>query len=115
MPQRQKYHTPDAIDLQNQVSALGQDFGLLVVWSFRVEYDFVVLVARAYKPGGEETRTVEYQAIVRTPVRSKPDITQMAFRAVFDLWHQADRGVLGSKPPDVAHGWNGRPAVARRD
>lgn len=115
MPNEGKYYAPDCIDCNSQATALGEDFAVICEVSLRFERDQVVVIASCRRSAEAPNGAVVVQAIVRKPLRSRPDIAVMAFSAMQDCWHQLDRGVLSARPPAVAHGWSGRPQVARRD
>lgn len=115
MPRKFEGYTPDAIDCNTQVTALGLDFGVLVKTSVEFARDEAVVLCACFRIGSESDGTPVVQSRARKPLKSKPDIAVMIFSALQDCWHQLDRGVLGAKPPAIAHDWNGRPHIARRN
>lgn len=115
MPRHFEAYAPDWIDVNTQLTALGEDFGVICGFDVRVERDTVVVIARCYRPADIGDSAPVVQALAQRPIKSKPDIGVMCFSAAQDCWRQLDRGVLGARSEPVAHSWNGRPHIARRD
>lgn len=113
MPARTNYYSPDAIDVNTIVSAIGNDFGCLC--SLSVEFrDFRVIVyAKCGKLVSAEADKVEVQAMCARPLKPAPDLAVMFYAAALDCWHQLDRGILAVAGVKVSNGWNGRPATPR--
>lgn len=114
MPRKFETHSPDWIDVNTQITALAQDWGLVTSFRFTVERDYVVCICTTYLISASPNGSVVCQAIVRRPLKSKPESAVMAFTSAYDCWHQMDRGVLGARSPVVSHDWNGRPNIGAK-
>lgn len=113
MKQRQ-VHEPDWIDVNAQLTAIGEDFGCICRHTVTVERDYVLVVARCYKLAASDPAPVECQALARRPIKSSPNAAVMCFATALDCYRQLDRGTLATGARDITYDWNGRPQVARR-
>lgn len=114
MPRPVVVHAPDWIDVNSQLTALGEDFSVRCGFTVTVERDTVTVIARCYRIAGTDSSVPDVQALARRPIKSRPDVAVMCFSTALDCWRQLDRGVLGAEGGGVTHGWNGRPTIARR-
>lgn len=114
MPRPIVVHAPDWIDVNTQLTAIGEDFGLLCEFSVTVERDCVLVIARCKPAGADSDYVPDAQALARRPIKSRPDVAVMCFSVAQDCWRQLDsgNGAIGGTP--LAHGWNGRPHIVRR-
>ena len=108
-------HAPDWIDVNSQVTAIGEDFGCITRFDVRTERDMLTVVARAYRIAGDDTDKPVVQALASRPLRSRPDAAIMCFSTALDCYRQLDSGVLGARDRGITHKWNGRPHIARAD
>lgn len=113
MKQREVY-APDWIDVNTQLTAIGDDFGQLCRFTISVERDRVTVVAKCYAIGGTTEPAVTVQALASRPIKSRPDVAVMCFGVAQDCWRQLDSGNLGGAGADVSYGWGGRPNITRR-
>jgi len=114
MPRQFVAYEPDWIDVNTQLTALGEDFGVRCEFVVTVERDSVQCIARCYSIGGTADTVPVVQALARRPIKSQPNTAIMCFSTAQDCWQQLDRGVLGAASQPLAHSWNGRPHIARR-
>lgn len=114
MPRTFSAYEPDWIDVNAQLTALGEDFGVRCEFTITTERDHLVVIARAYRIGGARGDVPDVQALARRPLKSRPDAAIMCFSTAQDCWRQLDRGTFAAASRPVAHEWNGRPHVARR-
>ena len=114
MPRQITVHEPDWIDVNAQLTAIGEDFGCICEFRVTVERDSVTVVARCRRIADSDDPTPVVQALARRPLKSRPNATVMCFSTALDCWRQLDRGVLGAASGGITHDWNGRPQVARR-
>lgn len=114
MPGKFPVHTPDAIDVANMCSALGNDFRLFARWEMFVDNDLYTVICRVYSAASWGEGKPEWVALQRRPIKSHPDAVVMAYQTALDCWHQADRGGLLQGKQDIAYGWGGRPERPRR-
>lgn len=113
MPQPTK-NAPDAYDTFNMVSAIGEQFGLVVEFTCRYYADYVQVVARAYRPSIEGNGPVTHQALVKYKYGHKADRAQHEFTLAFDLWCQLDGGGATAAQRGATHDWQGRVQVPRQ-
>ena len=111
MANRPNYHEPDAIDCDKLVAALAADFGVCCDITTAYALDKVTVLVRTYKPAAIEERVIATQALVSRPLRNAKNLFAMQFSALFDCWHQHDRGTLAVEARPLEYGWNGRPQV----
>lgn len=114
MKHSREVYEPDWIDVNSQLTAIGEDFGCICRHSVTVERDNVVVVAKCYRIGGSSADDVVCQALARRPIKSKPNAAVMCFATALDCYQQLDRGALATGARDITYGWNGRPNIARR-
>lgn len=114
MPRQFTAYEPDWIDVNTQLTAIGEDFGLVCEFTIRVERDRVVVYARCRKPGDFDVDSVIVQAMASRPLKSRPDVAIMSFSTAQDCWRQLDAGTFATSSRPIAHEWNGRPQVLRR-
>lgn len=107
-------YSPDMIDVYNIVADIGTTFGLRV--QFTAEYipDYFQVIARAFKPNGAGNDVVQFQALVKKPIQFKGDPAHIFFTLAWDIFQQADSGVMGFKAEKPALGWSGRPQLRGR-
>jgi hypothetical protein len=115
MPRKFASYDPDWIDVNTQLTALGEDYGVRCVFTVTVERDSVQLVAKCYAIAGNNCDAPVVQALARKPIKSRPQLEVMCFATAQDCWRQLDRGTLGASEGGVTYGYNGRPNIARRD
>ena len=114
MPRPQVVYEPDWIDVNTQLTALGEDFGVRCVFTTTVERDRVTIVAKCYHPADGDGAVPRVQALASRPLKSRPNAAIMCFSTAQDCWRQLDRGTLAARSEPIAHDWNGRPHVTRR-
>lgn len=109
MPGKFPIHTPDAIDVNTMVTALGQDFGLVTRWTVTCERDVLTVICRTYHVKDYPDGVPAWQSLQHRPLKSRPDAVLMCYQTALDCWHQADRrGCLQGRQV-VVNAWNGRP------
>lgn len=115
MPRTFAAYEPDWIDVNTQLTALGEDFGVLCEFTVTVERDNVISIARCRRIAGPAGVTPVAQSLSRKPIKSKPDLAVICFALAQDCWRQLDNnnGALQATP--LGYSWNGRPHIARRD
>lgn len=114
MPRKFEAYAPDWIDVNTQLTAIGEDFGCLCEFRISVERDNVTVIATCYRVADGHDSPPVVQAIARRPLKSRPVVEVMCFSTSQDCWRQLDRGVLGAASGGISHNWNGRPNIARR-
>lgn len=114
MPRKIEFYTPDQLDCNTMVSAIGNDWGLVAEIVTRYELDYVIVVVRLRKTRPESSDPVVCQAMVKAPLKTAKSLYAMQYSALLDCWHQCDRGVLAAATRPIEHGWNGRPQQPRR-
>lgn len=107
-------HAPDMLDVFNIVCSLGDEYGLTVQFQTTLTLDAVQVIGRAYKHAGTVDPILQYQALVKKPLRNTRDIVPLMFTVVFDLWCQAEGMGSAAAQRGAPIGWNGRPQVRRR-
>jgi hypothetical protein len=115
MPRKFELYSPDWIDVNTQLTAIGSDFNARVLFTITVERDFVNCFARCYSAALPESAAPVAQSVSRKPLKAPHDLAQTCFALAQDSWRQLDsgNGAIAEKP--LARLWSGRPAVARRD
>jgi hypothetical protein len=111
--QRYRYE-PDWVDVNTQLTAIGEDFGCICEFSVTVERDRVTVIARCRRIVDLDDPTPMVQALASRPFNTKPDVAIMCFGAAHDCYRQLDSGILGKRSGEITYGWNGRPHIARR-
>lgn len=111
MPQKQAYYEPDAVDCNQLVTSLAQDFGVIPFLSTSYERDQVVTICTCRKVAEAPNGVVQVQAIVRAPLKARRSLYVMQYSAMLDCYHQLDRGVLGVAQTPLERTWGGRPKV----
>lgn len=114
MPRSQAYYEPDAIDCDQLVNSLAQDFSQLPEVLTRYERDHVVVIAKCRTVGEASDGMVSVQAMVKAPLKARRSLYTMQYSALLDCYHQLDRGVLGVAQTPLTRQWNGRPKVPAR-
>jgi len=113
--QKQRYrYDPDWVDVNTQLTALGEDFGCRCEFTVRVERDRVTVIARALHLAGDDSGGIAAQALASRPFNTKPELAIMCFSTAQDCWRQLDSGSAGKRGGEVAFEWNGRPHITRR-
>lgn len=114
MPRKMEFYSPDQLDCNTIVTALGGDFGVTPEIITQYTRDQVMVLVKCRRIGGGEADVVQVQALVRAPLKTAKSLYTMQYSALLDCWHQLDRGVLGASTRPIEHGWNGRPQQPRR-
>jgi len=114
MPQPKIIYEPDWIDVNTQLTAIGEDFGYLCEFTVRVERDRVAVYARVRVAGNYDADGVIVQAMATRPIKSRPNVAIMCFSTAQDCWRQLDAGTLATAARGITSDWNGRPHIARR-
>lgn len=114
MKRNQETYAPDWIDVNSQLTAIGEDFGCICEYRITVERDMVTVISTCYRIADGRDSAPLVQALARRPIKSRPDVAVMCFSVAQDCWRQLDSGVLGKREGGITNGWNGRPQVARR-
>lgn len=114
MPRHITVHAPDWIDVNSQLTALGEDFGCLCEFITTVERDYVITTARCRVIAGDPFDAIVAQARSQRPLKSKPDLAIICFALAQDCWRQLDSGNAAIAPRATPTGWDGRPQIARR-
>lgn len=113
MPQHAK-NAPDYIDVQNLLTALGEDYSVVVYFVTRVRDSKVEVIGKTigtpYRPDG----VAQHVALVSFPVKQPRDMAVVMYSVAFDLWCQHDGGGATAAARGVPYGWNGRPETPRR-
>lgn len=107
-------HAPDMLDVFNIVCSLGDEYGLTVQFQTTLTLDAVQVIGRAYKHAGTVDPILQYQALVKKPLRNTREVVPLMFTVVFDLWCQAEGMGSAAAQRGAPIGWNGRPQVRRR-
>lgn len=110
----QTTYSPDMIDVYNIVHEIGEVFGLRVQFTAEYVPDYFQVVARAFAPNGSGNEVIQFQALVKKPIQKHTDLAQVFFTVAWDLFQQADNGVLAVASQKPAIGWNGRPQIRAR-
>lgn len=115
MPREFTKYEPDWIDVNTQLTALGEDFNVRCDFTITIERDRVVCIARCRRLAIGDNAPVEVQALSSRPIKNPTDMAVVCFALAQDCWRQLDspHGASAQKP--IAHNWNGRPHIARRD
>jgi hypothetical protein len=114
VPRSQTYYEPDAIDCNQLVTSLAEDFGVIADLATRYEYDQVVVICTTRKIAEAPHGVVQVQSIVRAPLKSRRNLYVMQYSAMLDCYHQLDRGVLAVATTPLERDWSGRPKVPGR-
>lgn len=114
MPRHFTAYEPDWIDVNTQLTALGEDFGVRCVYTVTCERDRVTVLAKCHHPSDGDSALPRVQALASKPIKSQPNLAVMCFAVAQDCWRQLDRGVLGTASEPIAHEWSGRPQVLGR-
>lgn len=114
MPNKQHYYEPDALDCNQLVTSLAQDFSCRAEILTSYERDQVVVVAKCRKTDELPDGVVLVQAIVRAPLKARKSLYTMHYSALLDCYHQLDRGLLAVAQTPLERQWNGRPKVPGR-
>jgi hypothetical protein len=109
VPNKQHYYEPDALDCNQLVTSLGQDFSCRPEILTSYERDQVVVVAKCREADELPDGVVLVQAIVRAPLKARKSLYTMQYSALLDCYHQLDRGVLAVAQTPLERDWNGRP------
>jgi len=115
MPRTFAAYDPDWLDVNTQLTALGEDFGVLCEFTITVERDSVISIARCRRPASDDSATPVAQALSRKPLKSQPNLAIVCFALAQDCWRQLDNGNGAITQTPVSYTWNGRPHIARRD
>lgn len=107
-------YAPDSIDVYNIVHEMGDAFGLRVQFTTEFTPDYIQVIGRAFKPNGTGNEVIQYQALAKRPLHKPQDIAQIFFTVVWDLFQQADNGVMALASAKLPLGWDGRPHVRAR-
>lgn len=113
MPQPTK-NAPDAQDVYNMVSAIGEGFHMSVEFTKRYYADYVQVVARCYTIRGEDDGKVIHQALVKYRYGRQSDEQVMCYTLAFDLWCQLDGGGASAAQRGAPRDWQGRLEKPRR-
>lgn len=109
MPRHIEFYTPDQLDCNTMITAIGGDFGGVCEITTEYTRDQVITVVRVRKISSQSTDLPLVQAMVKVPLKTAKSLYQYQYSALLDCWHQMDRGVLGAAARPIEHGWNGRP------
>lgn len=107
-------YEPDWIDVNTQLTALGEDFHVLCEFTVTCERDHVVCIARCWRLAGAAGAPPVAQALSRKPLKSRPAIPTVLFALAQDCWRQLDSNNGAIQGTPIASLWNGRPHVTRR-
>lgn len=114
MPRSFNGYEPDAIDCDQLVRSLAEDFGVLCKLEVSYGLDKIQTIARCYRPADASPALPVVQALVSRPVKGAPSHYVAQYSALLDCWHQLDRGALAVAGVHVTRDWSGRPEVPRR-
>lgn len=114
MPNKQHYYEPDALDCNQLVTSLAQDFSHTAEILTSYERDQVVVIAKCRRVPAAPDGVVSVQAIARAPLKARKSLYTMQYSVLLDCYHQLDRGVLGVAQTPLERQWNGRPKVPGR-
>lgn len=114
MPRKFTSYEPDAIDCDNLVRSLAEDFGVTATVEVSFALDKMRVIARCRKPALSDADVPLVQAIVTRPIKSAPTLYTPVYSALTDCWHQLDRGALAVATSPITRRWDGRPELPRR-
>lgn len=114
MPRHIEFYTPDQLDCNTLVTAIGGDFGLVPEITTQYTRDQVIVLVRCRALAELPSGVVQVQAMVKAPLKTAKSLYTMHYSALLDCWHQCDRGVLAAAARPIEHGWNGRPKTPAR-
>lgn len=114
MPRQFEVYEPDWIDVNTQLTAIGEDFGVLAKFTVTVERDYVVVVCKCMPAAADHDYIPDAQALAKRPLKSRPNVAIMCFSTAQDCWRQLDSGNGAIAGTPLASSWNGRPHIARR-
>ena len=114
MPRKMEVHAPDWIDVNAQLTAIGEDYGCICEFRATVERDHLTIIATCYRITEGRNSPPVVQALARRPIKTRPDAAIMCFSVALDCYRQLDRGTLAIAGSGITHDWDGRPHIARR-
>jgi hypothetical protein len=114
MPREFTKYEPDWIDVNTQLTALGEDFHARIEFRTTIERDYVVTIARCFLVSECPELGPICQALSRKPLKSGANLAVICFALAQDCWRQLDAGNSAIEGKPLAHSWNGRPHVTRR-
>ena len=107
-------NAPDWHDVHAILMSLGEEFGIVVVFSTTVRADYVQTIGKAHRGSYEAVPETVFQAMVRTPYSKQTTFAQACYTLAFDIWCQADGGGATAAKRGAPHDWRGRVEVPRR-
>jgi hypothetical protein len=113
MPQRTK-NTPDAIDIENLLGALGEEYSVVVYWSVRFRGGRVEVIGKTYGAPYTQDGAPIHVALASFKVQQPPDLFQTLFTVAWDLWCQHDGAGATAARRGAPTTWRGYPEVPRR-
>jgi len=113
MPQHTK-NAPDLIDLQNLLSALGEDFHVVVYFSVRLRDDKVECIGKTHCRPYTVDAPVQHVALATFPIKQPKDLAVTLYTLAFDLWCQHDGAGATAARRGAPTTWRGYPEVPRR-
>lgn len=113
MPQR-TMNEPDWLDVRNLVDSIGEEFKVVVRFSFYYERDMMTFVARGYALKDMPDGAVLVQALSRRQLTDRRATSTTCHTLAFDLWCQLDGGGATAADRGMPRDWDGRPARLRR-
>lgn len=113
MPQPTR-NEPDAIDLQNMLGSIGEEFHAVVYFVVRMRNDKWEVMAKAIgAPYGPDDEVI-HVALQNWPITQSKNWNVVYFTLAFDLWLQFDGGGATAAKRGVTYDWRGRVEVPRR-
>jgi hypothetical protein len=113
MPQPHK-NAPDFVDLANLLSALGEDYKVVVYFVTRLRADRVEVIGKTYGAPYTQEATVQHVALASFPIKQPKDMGQTMYTVAFDLWCQHDGGGATAARRGAPTTWRGHPETPRR-
>lgn len=107
-------NAPDMLDVENMCAALGEAYGVVVLFTTRIRNQKVELIGKTRGTPYTEDAPCQHVALASWPVQLRKDIPTQMYLVAFDLWCQHDGGGATAAQRGPAYGWNGRVEVPKR-
>ena len=105
---------PDAHDVYNMCSAVGEEFSHAIYFVTRYRGDIVEVIAKAVPAPYTPDTPATHVALATWPYKVKKNRDVVEYTLAFDLWLQFDGGGATAARRGPVYGWSGRVEVPRR-
>lgn len=113
MPQPHK-NTPDWIDVQNMLGALGEAYSVVVHFRLAIRGDRVEVIGKTVGAPYEPEGSPIHVALVSFPIKQPKDMASSIFTLCWDLWCQHDGAGATAARRGAPSTWQGRVEIPRR-